>query len=189
MKLFFIKLYKIHSGYHTNVLYYCNLYMMDRFIQILRHELDSYHIDEDDLQSNIIQICKKYDIHYQNEYKYKNGTEFCKHNGDFIITRGNKHYVLETKITYSPNWKKCPTDNIDLKNARKRLVERQCVKYTHMYYHYVKNRDSTYWDNHYLQGIIVTDCGVDIICYLNGNNIIYDKKNILFNKNKHCGIN
>ena len=103
---------------------------MDRFVQLLRAELDSYHIDEDDLQSNIMQICKKHDIHYQNEYDYKHGTEFHTHSGDFIITRGNKHYILETKITYSPNWKNGAIENIKMKNARKRLVDRQCVKYT-----------------------------------------------------------
>ena len=162
---------------------------MDRFVQLLRQELDSYHIDEEDLQSNIMQICKKHDIHYQNEYKYKHGTEFHTHNGDFIITRGNKHYILETKITYSPNWKNDGIENIKLKNARKRLVDRQCVKYTHMYYHYVKNRDNNYWNKNTLQGIVVTDEGVELICFLSGNKIIYDKQNILFNKDKYCGMN
>lgn len=151
---------------------------MDKFVQDLRREIDSYHIDEDDMQNNIKNICEKHDYEYMNEYLYCGESCFTGHCGDFVAKKGNKYYVIETKIINTHTKSRDYTYIDKVKVGRRRVVKSQVVKYTKLFYEYMKIINPNFWHMNILQGVSVTDEGINVECFLLGNDIIYDKENI-----------
>jgi hypothetical protein len=158
---------------------------MDKFVQNLRRDIDSYHIDEYDMQNNIKNICKANGYTFINEYLYYDDSCFTGHSGDFVVNTGNKYYVIETKIinTHTKNRNYSYIEKVKI--GRKKVVKNQVVKYTKLFYEFMKTINPTFWNMNILQGVSVTDEGINVECFLLGNDIIYDKENICIDISKY----
>ena len=152
---------------HTNVL-----------LRYLEANLESYHIDEEDLQNDVLRVAKKSvkdgiiqqlgdDLEYDCDIKGN------KHKGDICLIGETENeefhiYVIETKIInkpdYPPLYKKP-----DIYENRRKKVKEQTIKYSEYMYNLAKSVSEKFWDDpkNKLYGIMLTDEGVYVETVVN----------------------
>ena len=148
------------------------------WLRYLNANLESYHIDEDDLQKDVIRVAKKSVKEGIFNFpdgglEYPCGEKDNRHQGDILLLRNTENenhlYVIETKIINKPNYKPLYDKSTTYINRRKKVKE-QALNYSEIVYNHMKKRfGENFWDNpkNKLYGITLTDEGMYVETVVN----------------------